>query len=98
MYRHYLRVNLTIKNAGHAKARDSFADIEFSPTPPGSVIRSRQRVPALDPGEVYTISTTPVSLPEGNYKVCAIADSTNVVAESDEANNKTCRNLSVRSR
>jgi len=92
-----LKINLTIKNIGRASAGASYADIQFSPAPPGRAVRHRKSVPALNPGEIYILNFY-VRIAPRNYRVCAIADSTHVVAESNEGNNKTCRSLSVRGR
>lgn len=43
-------------------------------------------------------SFSSVGLPVGNYELCAVADSTNVVEESDERNTKSCRRMTVRTR
>ena len=91
-----IKINLTIKNAGRgAITRVSYVDVEFSPTPPGRAVRHRKSIPALNPGEIYTLNSY-IRIAPRNYRVCAIVDSTNVVIESNEGNNKECRSLAIK--
>jgi subtilase family serine protease len=39
-----------------------------------------------------------VRLLQGNYEICAITDSTNVVKESNEKHNKSCQKLLIRAK
>ncbi|RLG46847.1 MAG: hypothetical protein DRN90_05855, partial [Thermoproteota archaeon] len=76
----------------------SWADVVFKTYPGGSTVHSdRFHVRALSRGSTYTINVF-CRLPVGNYRVCAIADSTKVVSESNEGNNQKCRSFSVRVR
>jgi hypothetical protein len=87
---------LVVKNAGSAPSSNCYVDIVFEETKTHRKGSNRIPVPSLNPGATYSITTTLIRLPEGNYKVCAFLDSTNLVAESNETNNTTCRNLRVR--
>lgn len=91
-----IKINLTIKNAGRgATTGVSYADVEFTPTPPGRAVKHRKSVPALNPGKIYTLNFY-IRIAPRNYRVCAIVDSTNVVIESNEGNNKECRSLAIK--
>jgi subtilase family serine protease len=89
-----IKIDLTVTNIGTAKAGNSYADAIISPAPPSREVRQRGRIPPLDPGGSFTVSFT-FGIPQGNYELCAIADPTNVVNESNEKNNKSCQKLVV---
>jgi len=86
---------LVVKNAGSAPSSKCYVDIVFEGTKTHRKENARYPVPNLNPGATYSI-TIFIKLLEGNYKACAFLDPTNVVAESNETNNKTCRSFSVR--
>jgi len=88
---------LVVKNAGSAPSSNCYTDIVFEETKTYKKESARYPVPSLNPGVTHSI-TVFIRLPEGNYKVCAFLDSTNLVAESNETNNTTCRGFSVRSK
>ena len=93
-----IKFTLSIKNIGTSPSGASYADVVFETYPGGSSVYSdRFHVRALSPGSTYAINLFR-RLPVGNYQVCAIADSTKVVSESDEGNNQKCRFFSVRRR
>jgi len=88
---------LVVKNAGSTPSSNCYVDVVFEEIRTHRKESARYPVPNLDPGKNHSI-TIFIRLPEGNYKVCAFLDSTNGVAESNEANNTTCRNFGVRSK
>lgn len=91
-----VKFTLSVKNIGTSPSRASYMDVIFKTYPGGSSVYSdRFRIPVLSPGSTYAINVFH-RLPVGNYRVCVIVDSTNVVAESDEGNNQSCCSLSVR--
>lgn len=91
-----VKLSCTIKNAGSAPAVASYAEVLFKAYPGGDLLdRSQVHVPALAPGEMYSVNAFS-RLPKGNYQVCATADSTKVIPESNEGNNRICRPFSVR--
>jgi len=86
---------LVVKNAGSAPSSNCYTDIVFEETKTYRKESAHYTVPSLNPGVTYSI-TVFIRLPEGNYRVCAFLDPTNVVVESNETNNTTCRSFSVR--
>lgn len=90
-----IKISLTIKNAGGANAGVSYADVQFTPTSPGRAVRYRKSIPVLNAGKIYTLNFY-IRITPRNYRVCAIIDSTNVIIESNEGNNKKCRSLVIR--
>ena len=91
-----IKFTLSIKNIGTSPSGASWTDVVFKTYPGGSTVYSdRFHVRALSRGSTYTINVF-CRLPVGNYRVCAIADSTKVVSESNEGNNQSCRSFSVR--
>lgn len=93
-----VKSSLRIKNASIVNTRDFYADVKFISYPGKKIVHSfRAHVPALTPGEVFAI---PVfgRLSKGDYKVCVFIDSTNMIVESNEGNNKVCRIFSIRGR
>jgi len=87
---------LVVKNVGSAPSPNCSLDIVFEETKTHRKGSNRIPVPSLNSGETYSITTTLIRLPEGDYKLCAFVDSTNVIPEFTEANNTACRNLRVR--
>ena len=93
-----IKIILRVKNAGTVATRDFYVDAKFISYPGGKIVHSfRTHIPALVPGEVFTFPVF-VRLAKGNYRVCVFIDSTDIVAESNEGNNKACRTFSVRGR
>ncbi len=87
-------ISTTVKNIGSALSPESLCDVIFrNARPPRQVLKKiRGKIRELDPGDAYTFSIT-IKTGLGMYEVCAIADAKKSVAESDEANNRSCTML-----
>jgi subtilase family serine protease len=93
-----LSVTNSVLNQGAKAPISSSVGFKLSPTAdyndPGAVASTTTRsVGMLNTGATSTVTTTvtfPASTPPGNYYVCAKADSTGVLTESDETNNTLC--------
>jgi subtilase family serine protease/pimeloyl-ACP methyl ester carboxylesterase len=93
----------TVKNQGTTPAVSSVAAFHLSTDSiygngDDIILSATQSVPSLAAGWSSTASTTltvPSTTPLGNYYICAMADSGNVVAESNEGNNPSCTGSTI---
>lgn len=81
----------TIKNVGLGRAKPSVLAFRVgSETPPGQTFA----VPALDPGDSYSVSRHEVLVPQ-RYRNTVVADVNNDVQEVDETNNERADEYTV---
>jgi hypothetical protein len=83
---------VTVKNIGTVTAGSSYVTFWQNSGTPFTAIHT----PPLDPDESFTSAIGPVVFnSEGDFSICANADGTHMVTESDEFNNITCRTVHV---
>jgi len=99
------RVKISVKNRGGLVARNFHLDIVLKETATVEYMCGRGLIASLRPGQSISSARAmalPVSIPEGirpgNYEICAIADSTAVVTESNETNNRVCHRITITGR
>ncbi len=82
----------TVANQGGASAGPSVVQMTID-----GVTLDSEPVPALSPGQSYTVSMQPAITFRSatTHNVCATADATNQVQESNENNNQLCKTISV---
>lgn len=74
------------------------------PTPPLAIehMLGRAFVSSLRAGRTKAVAfpnaSIPPGIPPGNYEICAVADSTGVVLESNEGNNSLCQSIRITER
>ncbi len=99
------KYKIVVKNVGLKEARNFFVDIKLiggagsQPAPANEHLCGRGFVAIVQPSGTGVISglspTIPPDIPPGNYKLCAVVDSTELVDESDENNNKVCQPITI---
>lgn len=88
-----ISVSASVKNAGSASATYSYLHFYLSPDSipdSGDIYLGQSYVSSLLPGYSKSVSSTvtiPATASEGSYYVCARADATSLVSESNESNN-----------
>jgi hypothetical protein len=106
------KIKISVKNRGGLEAKNFHVDIILKgwagPTPPPATehMCGRGFIMSLKPGQsISTASamqlpaTIPPGIPPGNYELCAIADSTDVVPEgANEGNNTVCQRITITSK
>jgi|GEM_PF-1806146 len=99
------KYKMIVKNIGLQEARNFYVDIKLvgwtgSEAPPAKEhLCGRGFVAIVQPSGTGVISglspSIPPDIPPGNYKLCAVVDSTETVDESDENNNKVCQSITI---
>ncbi len=103
------KIKISVKNRGGLEARNFHVDIILKgwagPPPPPTTehMCGRGFIMSLKPGEsISSVSEMqlpamiPPNIPPGNYELCAVADSTNVVPEgANEGNNTVCQKITI---
>ncbi len=99
------KYKIVVKNIGLKEARNFYVDIKLfgwagsQPTPATEHLCGRGFVAIAKPSGTGIISglspTIPPDIPPGSYKLCAVVDSTEIVDESDENNNKVCQPITI---
>jgi subtilase family serine protease len=99
------KVKISVKNKGNAEARNFHVDVILRESPTVEHMCGRGFIARLRPNESISSPSAmalPISIPgdirSGNYEICAIADSTGVVIESNEGNNKVCHRIAIMER
>ena len=96
-----ISVTDSTKNAGPAPTGPSITSFYFSTNNtygPGDTLLNSRTVPALDPGERNSASTSvtvPMGTPAGTYFILAVADANNDMTESNESNNLNYRSIAI---
>ncbi len=87
-------LSTTVKNIGAGAAPPSSCDVIIrNARPPRQELRRYQeKIPDLGPGDAYTF-TISMKPGFGAYEVCAVADPKNLIVESDETNNRSCKTI-----
>lgn len=99
------KYKLIVKNTGNKEARNFYVDIKLigwagtEPPPSKEHLCGRGFVSMIQPGGTAVPSglspSIPPDIPPGNYQLCAVVDSTEVIDESDENNNKVCQSITI---
>jgi len=95
------KVKAYIKNRGTVEARNFYVDIVLRETTETDHRLGRASINGLAAGRPAPLSfgtiTIPSDVPLGNYHLCVIADSTNVVVEGthNEGNNTFCQRIMI---
>jgi hypothetical protein len=99
------KYKIVVKNIGLKEARDFYVDIKLvgwagsEPPPVKEHLCGRGFVAIVQPSGTGVISglypSIPPDIPQGNYKLCAVVDSTETVDESDENNNRVCQSITI---
>jgi len=99
------KIKISVKNKGGLVARNFHVDIILKESETVEYMCGRGYIASLRPGQAISSASAmalPVSIPRdirpGNYGICAIADSTGVVAESNEGNNRVCQRITITER
>jgi len=99
------KVKISVKNRGGLVARNFHVDIILKESATIEHMCGRGFIASLRPGQSISSARAmalPVSIPggirPGNYQICAIADSTAVVTESNETNNRVCHRITITQR
>ncbi len=89
------------RNEGPAPTGPSITSFYFSTNKtygPEDILLNSRTVPALDPAETSSASTSvtiPIGTPAGTYFILAVADANNTVTESNESNNLNYRSINI---
>jgi len=99
------KYKIVVKNIGLTEARNFYVDIKLvgwagsEPPPSKEHLCGRGFVAIVKPTETGVISglspSIPPDIPPGNYQLCAVVDSTEIVDESDENNNRVCQSITI---
>ncbi len=99
------KYKLIIKNPGSKEARNFYVDIKLigwvgSELPPSKEhLCGRGFISQILPNGTAIPSglspSIPPDIPPGNYQLCAVVDSTEIIDESDENNNKICQSITI---
>lgn len=99
------KYKITLKNKGSKEARNFYVDIKLigwagsEPPPSREHLCGRGFVSIIQPNGTAVPSgltpSIPPDIPPGNYQLCGIVDSTEIVDESDENNNKVCQPITI---
>jgi len=98
------KVKAYVKNRGTAEARNFYVDIVLRETSGTDHRLGRASISSLAAGRSATLNfgtiLIPSDVPPGNYHLCVIADSTDVVVEgtTNEGNNTFCQRIMISAR
>ncbi len=96
-----VKVKAYVRNRGTAEARNFYVDIVLRESTGTDHRLGRTSISSLAAGRSATLNfgtiAIPSDIPPGNYHLCVIADSTNVVVEgtTNEENNTFCQRITV---
>jgi hypothetical protein len=89
-----VRLNATIHNIGGNYAGDTAARFEDG-LPPSPWIGTDQPLPSIPAGGSQNVSVVWTASRPGIHQICVIADSDNIIAETNETNNVACKTAEV---
>jgi len=96
------KIKITVRNKGGMEAKNFHVDIILREPPTTEHMCGRGYIVSLKPGKSISTPSAmqlPVSIPRdirpGNYELCAVVDSTGVVRESNEGNNRVCQRITI---
>jgi subtilase family serine protease len=96
------KIKISVKNNGGLEARNFHVDIVLKESTGTEHMCGRGYIASLRAGQSISSASAmalPCSIPggirPGGYQLCAIADSTNVVRESREDNNRVCQGIEI---
>ncbi len=96
------KIKITVKNKGGLEAKNFHVDIILRESTGTEYMCGRGFIASLRPGQSITSASAmalPSSIPRdimpGTYQLCAVVDSTNVVRESNEDNNRVCQGIEI---
>jgi subtilase family serine protease len=100
------KIKISVKNKGNAEAKNFHVDIILKESTGTEYMCGRGFIATLRPGQSISSASAmalPCSIPKdirpGEYQLCAIADSTNVVPEgANEGNNRVCDRITIKER
>ena len=96
------KIQITVKNTGGTDSRGFYVDIILRESTGSERVCARERIENITPQKSVRLlfdPKHPVLIPDdvqpGKYRLCAFADSTDVVRESREKNNKVCHVITI---
>jgi subtilase family serine protease len=96
------KIKISVKNQGGLEAKNFHVDIILRESTGTEHMCGRGYIARLRPGESVSSASAmalPCSMPRdirpGAYQLCAIADTTNVVREANEDNNRVCQGIEI---
>jgi subtilase family serine protease len=96
------KIKISVKNNGGLEARNFNVDIILKDSTGTEYMCGRGFIASLRSGQSVSSASAmalPCSIPRdirpGEYQLCAIADSTNVVRESRDDNNSVCQGIEI---
>ena len=100
------KIKISVKNRGGLEAKNFHVDIILKESTGTEYMCGRGFIASLRPGQSISSASAmalPCSIPRdirpGEYQLCAIADSTNVVPEgANEGNNSVCQRITIKER
>jgi len=100
------KIKISVKNRGGLEAKNFHVDIILKESTGTEYMCGRGFIASLRPGQSISSASAmalPCSIPRdirpGEYQLCAIADSTNVVPEgANEGNNSVCQRITITGR
>jgi hypothetical protein len=101
------KIKITVRNKGGLEAKNFHVDIILKEISKKLLTTEhmcgRGYIMSLKPGKSISTPSAmqlPVSIPgdiqPGKYQLCAVVDSTHVVRESSERNNRVCQNITIK--
>jgi len=99
------KYKLLVSNIGDLESKNFYLDIVLygwagrEPAPSKEHICGRGFISSSNPGEdvqpAGLMPSIPPDLPPGEYDICAFVDSTDLIKESKEDNNKSCHSIKI---